>query len=356
MRRIKIYYPGILATQGEQRYIIADGLRTNPFVKLVYSDNEADYCINYHDCKNPARRLIWIEYYDGPNRYFRNHNYFLYFKRSSVVKASENYYYSKKVQERKVIPISYALKLRTDKFFANYHQKNYDVVCLFDTVCRRKIQHYHRAKIAKFLSKIRNEAPFRQYKFYVGIIGTKGSRGRNSINPYYYTMLRRAKIVVTCNPSSWEGDYRFFEAFSGGSLVFVDRMFTPIKNSFIHKKHCIYYHRNNLQNLKNSLIYYLRHPGEASKIASSGHHYVLRHHRPKHRIQEVLDEIAYKEKHGRISDMNSFPKTQALQFDGSSDPKFHEPGVEIVPTNSSTRRRVVRIYPGVLPNNKIIFR
>ena len=31
-----------------------------------------------------------------------------------------------------------------------------------------------------------------------------------------------AKIVVTCNPSHSEGDFRTFEALASGALVFVD--------------------------------------------------------------------------------------------------------------------------------------
>jgi len=36
--------------------------------------------------------------------------------------------------------------------------------------------------------------------------------------------MREARIVVTCNPSHWEGDFRLFEAMLSGALVFVDEM------------------------------------------------------------------------------------------------------------------------------------
>mgnify|MGYP001288080589 CR=1 FL=1 len=45
--------------------------------------------------------------------------------------------------------------------------------------------------------------------------------GRNSIQMDYYEKMFHSKIVVTCNPDNWEGDYRTWEALSTGSLVFV---------------------------------------------------------------------------------------------------------------------------------------
>merc|ERR1711957_944835 len=38
----------------------------------------------------------------------------------------------------------------------------------------------------------------------------------------YFDALGRAKIVVTCNPAEWEGDFRLWESLLSGALVFVD--------------------------------------------------------------------------------------------------------------------------------------
>ena len=42
-----------------------------------------------------------------------------------------------------------------------------------------------------------------------------------------------SKIVVTCNPTGWEGDYRTWEALTSGALILVDKMITPLINPLI---------------------------------------------------------------------------------------------------------------------------
>lgn len=56
---------------------------------------------------------------------------------------------------------------------------------------------------------------------------------RREINTAYMSAMRSAKIIVTCNPSSWEGDFRLWEAMASGALVFVDEMDTPMPHPLI---------------------------------------------------------------------------------------------------------------------------
>ena len=42
---------------------------------------------------------------------------------------------------------------------------------------------------------------------------SKDNRGhRRQINSEYLEWMHQARIIVTCNPSSWEGDFRLWEA------------------------------------------------------------------------------------------------------------------------------------------------
>lgn len=50
---------------------------------------------------------------------------------------------------------------------------------------------------------------------------------RKEINAVYFATMREARIVVTCNPSHWEGDFRLFEAMVSGALVFGAAFFLP---------------------------------------------------------------------------------------------------------------------------------
>jgi hypothetical protein len=39
--------------------------------------------------------------------------------------------------------------------------------------------------------------------------------------------MRAARIVVTCNPGDWEGDFRTWEALASGAAVVRDRLYAP---------------------------------------------------------------------------------------------------------------------------------
>ena len=43
----------------------------------------------------------------------------------------------------------------------------------------------------------------------------------------YYRHLRDAKIIVSCNPAEWEGDFRLWESFLSGAMIMVDKMTIP---------------------------------------------------------------------------------------------------------------------------------
>ena len=48
-----------------------------------------------------------------------------------------------------------------------------------------------------------------------GGVGELNKGQRKEINPKYFSSLRHARIVVTCNPSSWEGDFRWVGVWVG---------------------------------------------------------------------------------------------------------------------------------------------
>ncbi|MCJ7617587.1 MAG: glycosyltransferase, partial [Desulfobacterales bacterium] len=109
----------------------------------------------------------------------------------------------------------------------------------------------------------------------------------------YFRMLKRSRIVVTCNPDPWEGDHRTWEAFANGALVFVDRMFTPMVHPLVDGKHCIFYDISisGIDLLKKKVRHYLDNPSEAEAIAKEGHEFTMKHHRTSSRIDDILEKI-----------------------------------------------------------------
>lgn len=287
----KIFFPiNLLDTYSEATAIILPGLLSNENVCIVNSDSEADFSINYFECFSPANRLIIIDYTDNPSFLIWDGPYFLYMKRSCVYKINGTSKYILPVLFGSIIPISYALKESTEIFQGNSQDKTIDISCFFDLTYIN--EHFeNRWKVANFINKLKGLQNFKKYCIHVGIVGYKGEKGRTTINKKYYTMLKKSKIVVTCNPNFWCGDYRLYESFAGNSMVFVDKMIMPIKNSFEHKKNIFYYDLNNLYDLKIALLFYLKNSQERELIANNGYNFVLKYHRPKHRINEILEEI-----------------------------------------------------------------
>ena len=78
--------------------------------------------------------------------------------------------------------------------------------------------------------------------------------------------------MINCNPDLYEWDWRLFEALSCAPLVMVDKMITPIVNPLIDKKHIIFYDRNNLEDLKANILFYLKNVDQfiRNKISKRG--------------------------------------------------------------------------------------
>eukprot|EP00656_Telonema_subtile_P008505 TRINITY_DN13967_c0_g1_i4.p1 TRINITY_DN13967_c0_g1~~TRINITY_DN13967_c0_g1_i4.p1 ORF type:complete len:240 (+),score=52.24 TRINITY_DN13967_c0_g1_i4:106-825(+) len=106
----------------------------------------------------------------------------------------------------------------------------------------------------------------------------------------YFNVLNRAKIIVTCNPSYWEGDFRLWEAMLSGALVFVDNAtyLHQIPDPVIHQQHLILYNVTDKPKLTELLTYYIQHEDEAAAIARAGYLHVRRYHMAVNRVDMLL--------------------------------------------------------------------
>jgi hypothetical protein len=60
-----------------------------------------------------------------------------------------------------------------------------------------------------------------------GYFGEVTTSSRTALSPSYLKLMRAARVVVTCNPGDWEGDFRTWEALASGAAVVRDRLFAP---------------------------------------------------------------------------------------------------------------------------------
>jgi spore maturation protein CgeB len=107
--------------------------------------------------------------------------------------------------------------------------------------------------------------------------------------------MYNSRIIVTGNPSDWEGDFRLWESMASGALVFMDTMQTPAPFPLRHGETIVFYSTYNESDFLAKLHYYLTHEEEARKIARNGYLHALRHHRTVNFIDYILKTIHVRE-------------------------------------------------------------
>jgi hypothetical protein len=139
------------------------------------------------------------------------------------------------------------------------------------------------------------------------VVGDTGGH-RKTLDNSYFGLMRRAQIVVTCNPSFWDGDFRLFEALSSGALVFTDELHTPVPYPLVDGVHLVVYDHADRSDLERKLRYYLARPEEAARVAANGLAHVLRHHRAVSRVDYVLRSLADKWQAHPENDYGRWPR------------------------------------------------
>ena len=105
-------------------------------------------------------------------------------------------------------------------------------------------------------------------KFQAGQIN---SMSRTVVSTGYLSQMWRSQIIVTSNPSDWEGDFRLMEAMASGALVFVDRMFVPRPYPLIEDLHIVYYDNNNKTEFFQKLDLYRASKEKMASVAAAGY-------------------------------------------------------------------------------------
>ena len=296
--KIKIYYVPRLK-EGRESHLIDQGLRNNSRVELVDNAKESDFVFLfafasrnkhlYGEDVAPPNKTVLIDYVDNP-RWICSGNWLAYFKRSWVeridkggitvsipILRSSNFY-----------PLTMAIM---DEFISDPHRVLGDIKRDYTLSCslRKVKRHYNRRKVLALLEKMHIPGKSQIGEFNRGTMFKFNAPDMRD----YFRLLRRSKIVVTCNPGKWEGDHRTWEAFANEPLVFVDKTLTPLNRPLLDGMHCIFYDLSDrgLRELRKKIIYYINHPDEAAIIAHAGHVFTMKYHRSSNRINEILEVI-----------------------------------------------------------------
>ena len=290
---IKIYHVPDYRGGTREAKFIRQGLVNNPRIELVDSKEESDFIFQfyyrskrkqYYPQDLPPKKTVVIDYSDKV--YWLSHvKCFAYFKRSWVAIERHEGYTTKAVVPRASHLHPLALAIMDEAIINEDMKRDIALSCPL----RVKKNHSNRTRVLEFLKKMDRQGNIQMGPFNRGKMGKVVSPEMKD----YFRMLKRSRIVVTCNPTKWEGDHRTWEAFANGALVFVDRMWTPTSHPLVDGEHCIFYDLSDtgLQELRAVILYYLKHTTEAETIAKAGHEFTMKYHRASNRIDEILDVI-----------------------------------------------------------------
>jgi hypothetical protein len=304
---INIYFPLFPGAEGQSKEmrLVHEGLRLHEKVALVDDPDEAAYVLllqNHLVPSNPdrgrfarlksrfIRKTIMLDYDDFVANVWSRHSFdwFCYFKRSVVVKQ----------QGQLSLAHFDGLFIEHISYAAMYNYlapdierpRNIDVACLFKAATiDHPFNKQGRGRILQFLRK--KSFPGKTTLF--DSVSDDGAPGRKKDCPVYFDVLRNTKILVTCNPSRWEGDSRLWEALASGCLVFVDRMLTPIVHPLIHHQHLFYYDLSDsgLEKMYREILFFLAEEDHRKRISKAGYDFVRQHHMSVHRIQQVVAKV-----------------------------------------------------------------
>lgn len=304
----KIYFPlfdHIESASNEMR-LTHEGLTAHPQVTLVDSPENADYlifCQNhlvdhcpFHTWFNPIKdkykeKTILLDYDDNPDMIYDagDFRWRLYFKRSCVNRENGRIM---DYASLPVLPTAYCVVNDMCEPPIDYNNsKNIDISCLFDDdVIDSPWFKLARGRLLKFAKRL---ADNHRLSMQIGTVSECGSVGRSGINSRYKQCLYDSKIILHANPDPWEGDARLWEALASGALVFVDRMYAPIKNPLIDGQHLIFYDLTDegMSILERKIIRFLTDDKERQKIGMQGREFVMNHHRSIHRVSEIIREL-----------------------------------------------------------------
>lgn len=289
---IKIYYvPSRKITR--EYLLIKQGLENNVRVELVDKPMNSDFIFLFYTTLKHQPHLarfyewtktVFIDYHDKPDMIF-DVNCMAYFKRSWVEKVNEGSYTTKRVRSwpSHFHPLTFAIM---DEFIVKEDMER--DIALSCTIRPHK-RHPNRPRVLNFIKEMNIQGKTQIEELNQGTM----KRFNNSDMKKYFNLLKRSRIVVTCNPSKWEGDHRTWEAFANGALVFVDKMYTPMTHPLVDGKHCIFYEMSDsgLRELEEKISWYLEMPCNTEKIAQAGHEFTMKYHRASNRIDEILDVI-----------------------------------------------------------------
>jgi hypothetical protein len=364
LRKYKIYLCQRSVYYGVRfEYLIREGLLMHPAVFFLPVEDLADADLIFYlpgstpwtesECNNIAyaSKLIVIDEFDSSALFvpvlnkeeyiatygsLRKSWYNLYFKRSYVNRTEGALVGYPNLRYYEVFPFTYPLAEGFIPAKFN-HKRPVEILCTLRGNNRTMTTRY------QVRNWIKDYAQERDIVKQV-VVRQVDSSNRTHISPKYVHQMSKSWIIVTANPTDWEGDFRLWEALGSGALVFVDPLFVPHAYPLVDKEHVVYFSSRNKTDLFEKLDYYRGHPEIARRIALNGYFHAMRYHRSVNLIDYILRTTHMKEM------LNLYrANTQAGQpAGGITLPEYHYTGQYLVYLTRLQEKKIVRCQqPGI---------
>lgn len=283
-------------------FLVREGLLLHPKIRLVEHPDHADIIIylpesaNWKktECNHPNywNKTIMLDEGDHqgvftPDEFQKTKppgKFAMTFKRS-YVRRDDGIFggYMGYMTQPQLFPMTYTVAdayVRTR--YQMYAQRKIDILCTlrgsnWDPVRQRIREWVEEYGKARGLPNV--------------IAGQINSESRTVVSKKYFENMYNAQVIVTSNPSHWEGDFRFCEAMASGALVFIDHMYVPRPKPFVNDKHVIYYSNKNKTDLFEKLDRYFIGESVAKarqQVAMRGYIHAMRYHRAANLIDYVF--------------------------------------------------------------------
>lgn len=105
----------------------------------------------------------------------------------------------------------------------------------------------------------------------------------------YIQKINQSKICITSNNKFKSFSIKYTEFLSCGSFMLADKPEDFDEFGYVDKQHLVLY--NDLNELKEKIIYYLNHEKEREEIAKAGMDFVRKNHNNEIRVQQFTDVI-----------------------------------------------------------------
>lgn len=313
-------------------FLVREGLLLHPAVRLVANPSDARLIVylpesspwQKTECNKQEYRnkTLVLDEGDGPQVFDMGPGAkpLIIFKRSYIRRDNGKFngYMPYLKQRGDVLPMTYPVaEAYIRPKFVHFDKRSYEIVCSL----RGSNWDPVRLRVRQWVEEWAQARGIPKGKY---VAGEVDGLSRPVVSKSYFDAMHHAKLLVTSNPSGWEGDFRLTEAMASGALVLVDHMMVPRQDPFINKHHILYYDNNDKTNFfqlldlaremyiegvtpsatSDSMPTYLT-PGQ--RIAARGYLHALHHHRAANLIDYVLRTWAV-----RQAAVNRYGETQGL--------------------------------------------